>query len=56
MVLVGKNEFQLAVKNGFSCIEHYTRSASGKKYSISDYDYLKMKQFIKDMFDVTEYK
>ena len=56
MVLIGKKEFQLAKNNGFECIEHYTRSASGKKYSISDDDYLRMKKFIRNMFKITEYK
>ena len=56
MVLVNKEEFQLVKKLGFVCVEHTTRTSHGRKYAVSDYDYLNMKGFIKSKFKVVEYR
>lgn len=56
LVLVNKSEFQLAQKNGFRCGEHYIRTVHGRKYAISDYDFVMMKKFIENRFKITTYR
>jgi len=56
MVLISKNEFKKARDCGFKCREPYTRTSHGKKYAVSDDDYIKMMRFIKEKFEIVEYR
>lgn len=56
MVLISKKEFQRAVSLGYKCGEHFTRTAHGKKYAVSDYDYLAICKFFNEKFKITVYK
>lgn len=55
MVLLSKREFQSVSKIGFKCKEHFTRTAHGRKYAITDDDYFAMCKFFKEKFEVTKY-